>query len=510
MNMKKILKLNLLTLSFVIASSCDSGFDELNTSKTAALSVDPAFILNRATLGAAFPTGTTIYEMGIVQQVISPNSGVLTGANYNQDNRNATVTIWQTFYRGVIKNTKDVIVAAEKDPARANLKNMARILQAYAYMILTDSYGDIPYTEGGAGYTEQIFFPAYESQQSIYPKIIQELTEASDALDAAGKVETADILYAGDIAKWKKFGYSLLLRAGMRLSKANAGLAQSTVSNAFNKGVIVANADNALIRHDANYQNPNGNMLNSTEAANFYLTKPFVDALKNTNDPRLSAIAIRYVGATSGPTQTVASGNTTAAAQIGMPMGKDNATVAAAATADGIGSFYAYSQVDRRRLAKTTSPNFWVTAAQTNLLLAEARFRGWISTGKTAGELFADGVRAHMDQMAAFDAGAAVSAGDRDTYLAANPLVPGTELDQINTQYWIASFWNGPEAFANFRRSGFPALTPNPYPGSEVPGAFINRLTYPNSEISVNAVNVNAAIAAQGADNLATKVWWAK
>ena len=110
--------------------------------------------------------------------------------------------------------------------------------------------------------------------------------------------------------------------------------------------------------------------------------------------------------------------------------------------------------------------------------------------------------------MAMFDAGSAIAEADRDAYLAANPLVPGTELEQINTQYWISSFLNGPEAFANFRRSGFPVLAPNPYPGREV--EFINRLTYPNSEISVNTENVNAAIARQGPDNLATKVWWDK
>ena len=73
-----------------------------------------------------------------------------------------------------------------------------------------------------------------------------------------------------------------------------------------------------------------------------------------------------------------------------------------------------------------------------------------------------------MDQMATYDAGSAIAAGARDTYIAANPFDPGTELEQINTQYWIASFLNGPEAFANFRRSGFPALTPNPY-GTEQP-----------------------------------------
>jgi hypothetical protein len=299
----------------------------------------------------------------------------------------------------------------------------------------------------------------------------------------------------------------------MRLSKIDAAKAQSTVQAAVAGGVITANADNAYIRHDANFTQPIGSTLNGSEAANFYLTKPFVDQLKNTNDPRLQAIAIRYVGAKSGAGQTVAVGSTDPTKQIGMPMGKDNGTVVAQATADGLASFYDYSQADRRRIVKVSSPVFLVTAAQTNLLLAEARFRGWITSG-TAAQYFSDGIKAHMDQMATYDINSAITATARDTYTGANPLTAGTELEQINTQYWIASFLNGPEAFANFRRSGFPALTPNPYgqPNNpDVPnGTFIRRLTYPTSELSVNTDNVNEAIGRQGADKLSTRVWWDK
>jgi hypothetical protein len=303
----------------------------------------------------------------------------------------------------------------------------------------------------------------------------------------------------------------LLLRAAMRLSKVDATKAQATVQAAFAVGVITDNADNAYMRHDANYVQPIGNMLNGTEAANFYLTKPFIDQLKNTNDPRLSAIAIRYKGATSGPAQTPDIGSTAASDQIGIPMGKDNVTAAAAATADGLASFYDYSQLDRRRMAKVSAPIFFVTAAQTNLLLAEAKFRGWITGGNTAAQYFSDGIKAHMDQMVTYDAGSAVSASARDNYIAANPLGAGTELEQINTQYWIASFLNGPEAFANFRRSGYPALTPNPFPSADVPaGTFIRRLGYPTSEISVNTTNINEAISRQGPDKLSTRVWWDK
>ena len=156
---------------------------------------------------------------------------------------------------------------------------------------------------------------------------------------------------------------------------------------------------------------------------------------------------------------------------------------------------------------------FFVTAAQTQLLLAEARFRGWITDG-TPDQFFSAGIMAHMDQMVTYDPGSAVSAGDRDIYIAAHPLVPGREMEQINTQYWIASFLNGPEAFANFRRTGYPALNPNPYgqPNNpDVPnGTFIRRIGYPTSELSVNTDNVNAAIAAMGPDKLSTRVWWDK
>jgi len=303
------------------------------------------------------------------------------------------------------------------------------------------------------------------------------------------------------------------LRAGMRLSKVDAAKAQTIVQAAYAGGVITDNADNAYMRHDANYQNPAGGMLNSTEAANWYLVNSFVDTLKNNNDPRLSAIAIRYKGATSGPSQTVDIGTKLPADQIGMPMGYDNGTIVARATSDGLASFYDYSQVDRRRMAKTTAPMFFVTAAQTQLLLAEAKFRGWITDG-TADVYFSNGIKAHMDQMATYDAGSAVAAADADAYLLAHPLVPGREMEQINTQYWIASFLNGPEAFANFRRTGYPALTPNPYgqpSNPDVPnGTFIRRIGYPTSELSVNADNLNAAVATMGPDKLSTRVWWDK
>ena len=507
--MKKTLIYSFSVALMLCVSSCDKGFDELNVNKTAATAVNPVFILNNATINSTYTTGSVMYEISIVQQMVTPNSGVLTGANFNQDNRDNTVQNWQKYYRTVIRNTQDVIDQTKAVPARSNLFNMARILQAYAFMVTTDSYGDIPYVDAAKGYTDQIFLPKYDTQQAVYAGIIKELTEATAALDASKTIEVADVLYGGNVALWKKFGNSLLLRAGMRLSKVDAAQAQQIAQKAFQAGIMELNSENAFIKHDANYLNSVGQLLNSTEANNFYLAAPFVNYLQKTNDPRLRSISVRYVGAKSGPEQTSAKASLDPTVQIGMPFGFDNSSINAEVTKSKLASFYDYSQVDRTRMAKTTSPMFLVTAAQTQLLLAEAAQKGWI-TGTTAETFFNRGVKLHLEQMAIYDANSTISASAIDVYQKANPYNASTALEQINTQYWVASFLNGPEAFANFRRSGFPNLAPNPFPGKAIKGNFIRRLTYPNSEISINSANVKEAISRMGADDLDTKVWWDK
>lgn len=506
--MKKLKTYFALT-ACLFAISCDKGFDELNTNPTAVTTVNPAFLLNNAVINASFPSPILWYDMSIVQQTVTPNSGVLAGANFNQDNRDYTRQIWIRYYPSVIRNTKTTIDIASENPTRTNLVQMARIWQAHGFMVLTDTYGDIPYFDAGVGFIDQKVLPKYDSQETIYKDIIKELKEATAALDATKPREAADILYMGDVAKWKKLGYSLLLRAGMRLSAVDPALAQQTAKDAVAGGLIDTNADNAVIRHNANYQNGLGSTLNATEGSNIYLAAPFVNYLKSNKDPRLKSIAVRYVNAGSGPQQTPANANIDPAVQIGMPFGFDNTGIAVQATKEGLASFYAYSQIDRTRLSKQQSPMFLVTYSMNQLLLAEAAQRGWV-TGTPAATYFTQGVRAHMEQMALYDERSAIPQADINTYLAANPLDASKALEQINTQYWVASFMNGPESFANWRRSDFPKLTPNPFPGKEIKGNFINRLTYPNSEVSVNSVNLKEATARMGADDLDTKVWWDK
>ncbi|MEM7655176.1 MAG: SusD/RagB family nutrient-binding outer membrane lipoprotein [Bacteroidota bacterium] len=504
--MKKMLTYGLVALTLLIVSACDRDFDELNTNPVDPTVIDQAFMLNNALIGLSFPGGALVYDIGIVQQIISPNSGVLTGANFNQDNRNSTEDLWVDYFRNVIKHTRDLIDQLSDQPERSNLTNMARLTQAYAFMVLTDTYGDIPYTEGGKGFTDQIVLPVYDAQQEIYPALIQEITQATQALDPGSPTEPGEVMYQGDIDRWERFGYALLLRVGMRLSKVDPELAQQTVAAAFSGGVMQSNEDNFVVRHDNNYLNGFGNTLNGTEANNYYLVEAFVEYLKNSDDPRLSAIAVRYVGATSGPDQTPAIASNDPAIQIGMPMGHDNNSIVGVADNLGLASFYDFTQADRNRVVKQNAPMYLVTHAQTQLLLAEAASRGWISGD--AATFYEAGVRAHMEQMGEYDPASAIETAAADAYLTANPYDEANALEQINSQYWVASFLNSPEAFANFRRSGFPALDPNPFPAQDISGDFIRRLTYPSTEIAVNSDNLNAAVARQGPDNLDTRVWW--
>jgi len=506
-----------LVTAIGLLSGCDKGFDELNVNKVEPTSISPASQLNKAVIDVSFLDGFgnlahLSYTLPIVQQIVTPFGSSLAGGNYNQLQVDNAGRIWNTYYRNVIPNIVDVVEGTREAEGKSNIYNQARIWKAYAFMILTDTYGDIPYFEAGKGFLGDIITPVYDPQEVVYKDILKELDEASAALDAALPTERTEILYGGDVTKWKRFGYSLMLRAAMRLSKVDPELAKTYTAKAVAGGLMQSNADNAATRHTGLYVNWLADHLGAREKANYYLAAPFVDYLKENNDPRLEVIAVRYVGATSGSEQVAARATTDPEQQVGMPMGYDNVTIAQVYQPLGVVSLWDFSQVNINTiLDRTAAPTYHVTFAQTQLLLAEAVMRGWAEGDAAA--LFGSGIQAHMEQMAEYSANAAIDDSAIQAYIAAHPLNTTDmekALEQINTQYWVASFLNGSELFANFRRSGYPVLTPNPYPGSEITEDFIRRMPYPDSELVVNQGNVNEAISRQGPNNLDTRVWWDK
>lgn len=505
----KIIRIITIALSALIWTSCDSGFDEMNISPVEVTTVEPVLQLNSSIVVSAPVYGNLSYETTIVKQMITPFSGVGAAGNFNQNNPNVAAGNWQRAYGQIIKNIIDAMERTEGVPQYQNLHQMLRIWKAYTFMVLTDTYGDVPYFQAGTAYLEGVTFPEYDSQELIYDDILKELENASASINLTGPAVSAEVLYSGDLTKWKKLGYSLLLRAAMRHSKVNPTKAAEYALKAVNGGLMESNFDNAIIRHTANFNNNIGASLNGGQSAFFYLDEEFVDYLIENNDPRLASIAVRYVGARSGAGQTAANANRDPSIQIGMPQGYDNTTITSAVVERGLASLWDFSQLDRTRMAGIQAPSFLVTHSQTQLLLAEARVRNWAPGDPS--EAYSRGILAHMQQLSLYGANSAIAIEDIEAYILNNPLETGKELEQINTQYWVSTFLLGPESWANFRRTGYPVLTPNPFPGNDLQEEeFIRRLTYPDSELNVNNENVQKAISRQGANNLDTRVWWDK
>jgi hypothetical protein len=268
-----------------------------------------------------------------------------------------------------------------------------------------------------------------------------------------------------------------------------------------------SNADNALLKHDETGGRPTVNrnfqvLLGQPEADYVKWSQKLIDFLKTNNDPRLPVIA------------QLANGDRTAANQKGMPNGYDLSGVAgrdisSAPGYTGVGNYSKPSSY----FTKLNAPTFILTYAESELLLADAAARWTIAGLSPVATYYNNGVKAAITYMAPYDAAAAISDGDANTYLTAHPYNPADGLNMINTQYFAltATMFDFYEGWSNWRRTGFPALTPVVYPGNVTGGTVPRRFPYPLSEANTNPTNYQAAHAAvPGGDNLAGRVWWDK
>jgi hypothetical protein len=453
-----------------------------------------------------------IYSSCMIQH-LSSTTGYWAGDKYTY-NAGYNSAYWDDNYNNSVTNIVEVLTHIGADSAaQSNFYNIARIFRVFMFQRITDMYGDCPYTEAGLGFIKKITQPKYDKQQDIYTNMLSELADAAAKLDPGkpNTVQTADLLYAGDPAQWKKFAYSEMVRIAMRMSKVDATNARKWVQAAVQGGVMTSNADNAILAHQnvSGTPVPNGTglVLIGLDANAYRLSNTFVTYLQSTNDPRLS-----YLGTVcSDPTNAKDKGDTTWGNQLGQPNGYD---VAGSNTAYDLskapnwpGDQNLYSVVNRYTFARLDAPTFFVTCGETQLLLAEAAQRGWI-TGTPAATYYTNGVTAAMAQLAA-QAGAGPSDGAISAYLTANPYNPAGALNQINSQYWVASFMDENESFANWRRSGYPTLTPVVYPGNVTNGTIPRRFTYPQGEASTNSTNYTSAVSGlANGDKMTSRVWW--
>ncbi|WP_298793511.1 SusD/RagB family nutrient-binding outer membrane lipoprotein [uncultured Allomuricauda sp.] len=486
-------------LSFVLLlGACDEGFEDLNVNPARPTQVSVANKLTAAQLFASSERydnwrAGLIYQSTMMQHFAS-TAGYWDGDKYTW-NRGYASSLMDRYYGNAVKSLEDMLVQMDNEGSPDEMKAITRIMRVFVFSRLTDLYGDVPYSEAGKAVLEGILTPRYDPQSEIYADMLNELSEAAAALGTGTSgFGDADIIYGGDQAKWQRLANSLMLRLGFRLIKVDPSGAQQWVTQAINGGVMQSNDDIFYVPHTEGPAgvNQNGNGEVFLADGNPRMSEFFIDWLQAGNDPRLPVLASRR-----------SDGSTDPADLKGLPNGLDSNTLEAAT---GEVDTAPFAEPNRSVITGLDAPMFFQTYAEVELLLAEANVR-WGLAGD-AETHYNNGVRAAMEMLAMYGDGGVIDSADIDAYLVANPYDAGNALEQINNQYWAATFLNEYESFSNWRRTGFPVLTPVNYPGNVTNGTIPRRMSYSESEQVNNPANYAEAIARQGADELTTRVWW--
>jgi hypothetical protein len=398
---------------------------------------------------------------------------------------------WNSGY-STLRDVRNMINAAEA-AGQSNYVGIGLIMRSYIFSQLTDLYGDIPYTQAVKA-SEGIVLPSYDTQESIYTAMLADLKKANTLLGSTNETIDGDILYSGNITKWKKFANSLSLRLLMRISAKKNVQSQFSeiINNPSQFPIFENNSDNAAITYLAAFPNQFPQATNRVGSfKEFTLSKTLADSLNAYQDPRIIVFG--------RPTEESAS--TATPLYAGLPNGLSDVDALNygnnGRAISYVGTLWFEECITARgiKIAK----GVMMTYPELQFILAEASQKGLISG--TALTYYENGVKASFDY---FDTKMP------DTYLtqSAVSLSSGNPLVKIATQKWISLFYHSMEAWADWRRSGLPELKPGQsnLNGDRIPSRFL----YPLSEQALNATNLSAAISRQGADDINTKIWWDK
>lgn len=371
-------------------------------------------------------------------------------------------------------------------------QGIALIMKSWMFQILTDVYGDVPYSEALQGRADDpIFKPAYDAQQDIYNGLIADLKLANTLLSAGDlPAVKGDIMFDGDLNKWRKLGNSLLLRVYMRLSEITPAVAESGIAEIYGDlaqfPVMEDNDDNAVLQYLNNP--PNAYPI---AAVSGYRVGSF-------NEYRMSETVQETLEALGDARQENWFAPTVQSVTDGTPIfdGMKNGIVDGPAYVYKGGDPFLSKFNDKFHFEPNTIQGVIMKVSEVNFIWAEAAQRGWI--GANAQDQYEAGITNSYEYW-----GATMPAD----YLTASAAYDGT-LEQIATQKYLALFNIDFQGFCEYKRTGFPT---NIEPGPDAFYDFIpSRFLYPTSEQALNSTNREAAISRQGADQITTKVWWEK
>ncbi|GAB3902339.1 SusD/RagB family nutrient-binding outer membrane lipoprotein [Larkinella knui] len=467
------------------ASACTGDFDEINTNPNAPTVASADLFLPHGIQSAvdAYWGGSLGMDVG---DLIPQYWARIQYTDIDQYTITSDVyggSSWQIFY---IESLADYqrIYKLGKETNNPNYQAVAVIMRSWVFSLLTDIYGDIPYKEALQG-LEGTLSPKYDAQKDVYAGLIAELKAANDmlVLNDATKGIAGDILFAGNLTKWKKFANSLSLRLLNRmLGKADAPIdvkaeINRILSDPAKYPVMESNADNIQLNYLDATNNNNPINQNRKTRDDHRVSATLVNKLKAMNDARLAVYADK----------PAAGGDF-----LGVPNGLSGADANALGLAktSKVGAYF----------VSPTAPGVIMSYAEMLFIKAEFAYKGITTAGDVATNYTA-GINASFAQYK-LTADAA--------YLAANALKTGAAgYTQIMEQKWIALYGQGLEAWAEYRRTGIPALSPAVINTNG--GVIPTRLPYPGTEESLNFKNFSDALTKQGGKNdMKTKLWFAK
>jgi hypothetical protein len=385
------------------------------------------------------------------------------------------------FYTNILEDAQRMIQKGEA-AGIPNWSAVGRILKSYTFSVMTDAMGDIPYSQALKGDT--VLAPAYDTQQAIYNGLFADLAQANSEIDLPGVgFASGDLMYDGDMDRWRRFANSLRLRLAMHLANVDPAKAQTEAAAAVAAGVFTSNGDNASLMYLPTSPNRNPIYNDARGRDDYGMSKTFVDSLTSWNDPRLPIFAQI---------------NPEGTGYRGLPNGlNDGSTIG-----DTLNQLKYISRIGAFWRETPNAPMDLLTYSEVLFLQAEAAERGWIAGN--AAQLYQDAITESMRQYGVIPA-------DITTYLADSRVtyVPGaTGLQQIAYQKWASMFMQGMESWTEWRRTQVPTLVAG---CNAVMRHLPERLPYDDNEAVLNKQNLDAAVAAQSfsaGNDITAPLWY--
>ncbi|MEP2026207.1 MAG: SusD/RagB family nutrient-binding outer membrane lipoprotein [Reichenbachiella sp.] len=543
---------NFLVLLLLVAGfwSCDD-FDDLNENPTSSTVADPASLVSTVQIrhsGEREVTwrSTFAYHMAIMQMVTGGE------ADRGQIYINTPFYfeyLWEASYKN-LNDLEIVIDQTSGDEAMVNYLAMAKILKVMIFAQLTDSYGDVPYFEASKGYSEGIIKPAYDTQQDIYNDFFVQLDTAVSLLNVEKPIQ-GDLIFDGDVNKWAKFANSLRLRYALRLVNVDEAKSQQEALLALDGGVMDDYTDAAYVTHaefdyaSVGAQEIRGNAFSQVQHFTTQYTlacKTYVDYMKDTvdgndvvRDPRLRSMFGIYGEANFESTPEKSKSTTESSIEVtdeylasegilrAFPpgyqwynntddYGLSHGTLIVQKGGQDIVMSKRFKCLQiNKELTALDMPAMYMSYAEVELYKAEMAARGWGGNGVISAQAhFSEAVLASAAELVNV-MGARPIAGDIQNYISTIWPTSGVvnELEVISLQQYMVNFYNPTEAYANWRRTGYPLLKPADHALTDplLNGLIPRRMPYPSTEINFNAENV-AQHLSEGMNDWGAPVWW--